>query len=171
MDLWFHWCNEQISKDGGVYSILSRKQAIWDFCFEGLQPFLRYHGYDIGMPDKDFHLAMLRLLFALYNGKRVVAKGSLYTDTEHHYTYCHRIDTQAWQDFWKGWEELDDFQGYAYSVQYILPEILWTWIAVERSAPFEAIEKELDDIEEEAKGKDDPYLQESSKRDYNDRHW
>jgi hypothetical protein len=56
----------------------------------------------------------------------------------------------------------------------LLFEFLWSWLDFETSPAIQDLLQELEDTEyfdEGSKGKDDPYLQESSKRDYHDRHW
>lgn len=171
MSLWTYWCNEQISKDDGIYNICSRKTAIWDFCEQGLVPFLKQHGYPFAKNMPDLHLAVLRLLFAIYEGKHVEPVPSPFSGTEHYDMYCFRVGSVEWQSFWTAWGQLDDFQGYATSFQYRLPEFVWSWLDIERSTTFKAIEDEIEEQEEEAKGKDDPYLAETSRRDYQDRHW
>lgn len=177
MNSWGFWINEPIFTDEGVYTILKRKQAIHLFCYEGLIPFVEAAGYKFYLNDKELFIAMLRLLYKLQQGAKVqpLLVDIPYFEEQYGY-FHHKLDTEAWTHFWNKWGSLQDFEKdrYAYCMQYELAEFVWSWIDFDRSPSAQRLHEELeyDEYQEEvAKGKDDPYLQETSKRDYQDRHW
>lgn len=163
--------------DDGVYNIVKRKHALYLFCTEGLIPFVESAGYKVRVPEAQLYRIVLRLLYTLYQGKPVQPIHNdcqYYEDQYEHFHYT--IDTDRWQTFWLSWGSLDDFaEGhYAHHLQYELPEFVWSWIHVDSSPSALQLYKEIQDVEyyeEITKGKDDPYLQETARREYQDRHW
>jgi hypothetical protein len=176
MDHWAYWINEPIFVDRGT-QYAKRKHAIYSFCKDGLIPLVESAGYKFQYPDsKLFHL-FLTFLYKLYEGHTVqplVVEMPHRDEQSSHFHY--KLDTERWQYFWKKWGSIQDFDegGYAQRLQYELAEFVWSWIDFEKSR---SVEEVYDEIEQEeyrdelTKGKDDPYLQETSKRDYQDRHW
>jgi len=177
MDHWGYWLNEPICMDDGVMNIVKRKHALYMFCKEGLVPFVESAGYKFRFAEGQLYPIVLRLLYTLYKGKTVtpmVNDCQYYEDQYDHFHYT--IDSERWQTFWLSWGSLDDFREgqYAHGLQYDLSEFVWSWIDIDTSPSARQLYKELEEIEyydEVAKGKDDPYLQETARREYQDRHW
>ncbi len=177
MERWGYWLNEPIFLDRGVYNYAKRKHAVYRFCVEGLIPFVKSAGYELEFNEAEMCRTMLRLLFKLSQGKKVrpiTVECDAQEEQLAHYYY--RLDTDAWFSFWSKWGTIQDFDvdGYAHCLQYEMAEYIWSWLDFERSPAIQRVYQELDDEEtydEVSKGKDDPYLQETSKRDYQDRHW
>jgi hypothetical protein len=176
-DTWNYWINEPIYMDDGVTNILKRKQAIYFFCTEGLIPFIESAGFRMIYDQKELTRVLLRLLYMLSVGNKVKPIRLCERPREELYEYyCHWLDTRDWEGFWSKWGCLQDFQPdrFGYCLRTTLSEFVWTWLDLDYSPGFEELLKELeaaDYFEEGTKGKDDPYLQETSKRDYSDRHW
>lgn len=174
---WGYWLNEPIFMDKGVINICKRKHALYKFCTDGILPFLESNGYYTFKNDTELYACILRVLFALYQGKKVIPHKVDYPHGEDHYSmFLHRLDTDSWTSFWSKWGALQDFEVDAYGekLKTILPDLLWSWIDFYNSKTIKILEKELieyDEQDEFSRGKDDPYLQETSKRDYQDRHW
>jgi hypothetical protein len=174
---WNYWINEPVYLDDGVTNILKRKQAIYLFCSEGLVPFIESAGFRMVYDRKELTRILLRLLYMLSIGTRVKPVRFYERPREELYEYyCHSLDTKEWEGFWSTWGSFQDFQPdrFGYCLRSSLSEFVWSWLDLEYSPAFEGLLKELeaaDSLEEGAKGKDDPYLQETSKRDYQDRHW
>jgi hypothetical protein len=177
MDHWGYWLNESIFTDEGVVNLLKRKHALYLFCYEGLIPFVESAGYKFRFAEGELYRVLLRLLYTMYQRKQVVPilnDCQYYQDQYDYFSY--KLDTEMWQTFWKQWGSFQDFavDGYAHKLHYDIAEFVWSWIDTESSPTALALYRELEEIDyydEAAKGKDDPYLQETSKRDYQDRHW
>lgn len=176
---WGYWLNEPIFTDKGTTNICKRKHALHTFCVDGVIPFIESKGYFLYKSDREIYKTLLHVLFTYYQGKRVLPHPIEYPHSEDHYiTYIHIFDTDAWTSFWSRWSNLQDFEPDAYGepFKYILPDLLWSWIDLDNSVPIQILEKELNEYDEQDdatinKGKEDTYLQEHSKRDYQDRHW
>ncbi len=174
--LWGYWLNEPIYLDKGITNIVKRKEAIRIFCIDGLIPFLKRAGYVFYYNDNEVVKQTCRLLFTFYIGKKVKALPIQYENMKEHFDeYECRLGQGDWENFWATWGSIQDFEQdrYGFEMRYILPAILWSWIYFEHSPAIQQLERELQQLEEEdfSKGKDDPYLVETSKRDYHDRHW
>jgi hypothetical protein len=177
MDEWAYWINEPVYLDDGVMNIAKRKHAIAQFVQEGLLPFLHRAGYRVCLQEKELIVVLLRLLFALHKGKQIApieVEGDYMM--EQYDLYCYVLDTETWMQFWKGWGTLQDFsEGRpGYKLQFTLADFVWSWLDFESSSRAFALYEELEEEqyqEEMAKGKEDPYLQDTSKRDFQDRHW
>jgi hypothetical protein len=177
MDSWGYWLNESIYTDDGVYNIMKRKHALLDFCQHGLIPFLESAGYKLRFPEGEFYKVFLRLMFGLSKGhmiKPVINDCQYYEDQYDWFSY--KLDTERWQKFWDIWGSLEDFSKdkYAYRLQFELAEFVWSWIDIDVSPSAIELYRELEEMEyqeEVTKAKDDPYLQETARREYQDRHW
>jgi hypothetical protein len=174
---WNYWINEPIFLDKGVTNILKRKSAISYFCRHGLLPLVQNAGYKLHMNEVDLVKTVLSLLYRLYEGKTVTPiQTNILNEKEQYDLYSYKLDTQVWMDFWETWGDFQEFQedAYAYNLRFILSEFVWTWLDLDSSKAAIELDNELYIIymeEEGAKGRDDLYLQETSKRDYQDRHW
>lgn len=171
---WDYWVEEPI---GLGTQILPRKEAIYTFCIEGLIPMLQDAGYTLRYSPVEASRHLLRLLFHVSRKQKVMPKSTQEDypiEQYHHFCFC--LDTMDWIAFWETWSSLQDFHddGYAYRMRFQLPEFVWSWLNLESSPSAVQL---ADDLEEEdyaedvSKGKEDPYLQDTSKRDYQDRHW
>lgn len=172
---WYTWINEPIFLD--ETTILPRKEAIAYFCKEGLFPFVKHQGYRFRLHDAGIIKYVLKVLFFISEKKKVYpsahAKEIPHLE-EQYFHYCSRLDTIAWMEFWETWKLFQDFQEghYGYNFRFSIPEFIWSWIDLVDSETAIAVEQELDEKEyEDSKGKEDPYLQDTYKRDYQDRHW
>jgi hypothetical protein len=174
---WLYWINESIFLDKGVTNIMKRKHAYSFFCKNGLVPFLKSHGYIFEGSTTELTTKLLRLLFHSWKGYHVQAISQNCDFEEEQYElYCHKVDSQQWDRFWKSWEGFQDFESgaFGYPFQMSLPTFCWSWLNLYISPAAESLHRELEEIlreEEAAKGRDDPYLQETHMRDYQDRHW
>jgi hypothetical protein len=175
--MWDYWINEPVFLDGGVMNILKRKQAISIFVKEGLVPFIEKAGYRFHYTDVELVHVMLCLLYRLYEGKNVIAHERVEKNMlEHLWLYEYRLDSTAWARFWKTWGSSQDFEEgrFGECLRYKLQTFVWSWIDMDRSPASIQLERELEDQENQeefSKGKEDPYLQDHSRRDYQDRHW
>jgi hypothetical protein len=173
---WYTWIQEPIWLEDSPWS---RQEAIAFFCSNGLLPMIEKEGYRLCISEQELTRLVLKCLYAVYQGKRVVPK-DLHKGTsherDHYFHFMFKVDTQRWLQFWDTWGSLQDFQeqAYAYNVRFQLPELIWSWIDLEHSPAAIFLEEELQEEDwqaEVAKGKEDPYLQDTSRRDYQDRHW
>jgi hypothetical protein len=177
MSSWDFWINEPVFYNKGVSVILKRKQALFSFVREGIVPLLQAKGYKLLYSDGQVTRILLNLLMTAQDGKSVrpvTRTDDIYED--HYVLYCHLLDSEVWERFWKAWDGFQDFEEGTpgYKVRFAFPDILWPWIDLESSPVAIQLEKALKEQEaqeEFSKGKDDPYLQENAKRDYQDRHW
>lgn len=177
MDSWGYWLNESIYTDDGVFNTMKRKHALYDFCMEGLLPFVKSAGYSLRFPEGKFYKVFLQMMYSLYEGNTIkpIPNECQYYEDQYD-LYCYNLDTETWQKFWLVWGSLEDFSEdhYAHRLQYELAEFVWSWVDVNTSTSAIGLYRELEELEyqeEGTKGKDDPYLQETSKREYQDRHW
>lgn len=176
MDDWAFWINQPIFIDRGI-QYEKRKHAIYRFCCDGLIPLIESVGYRFEYKDSKFFHAFLSMLHLLSKGHSIrPVTVEIPHEEEQHSEFHYRLDTDVWQEFWKKWGCIEDFDehGYGHRLQYELAEFVWSWLDFENSPAVESLYLELkedDSYEEGPKGKDDPYLQETSKRDYQDRHW
>lgn len=180
---WETWFRTQIYADHGTHSYGPRHLVIRDFVRRGLFPFVRAKGYVFSGDIEKVTISLLRYMFALHEGDKVIFKNPHSKFVQDHVNeFEHRFDSMELEEFWKRWNCIEDFQEYRYAheLHYTLTNFLWPSIDLERSPIFLQIEKALDEIEEweeiqfarkEHKGRDDPYLHDSSKVNYEDRHW
>ena len=177
MSTWEYWINEPIYVDKGITNILKRKQAIYLFCKDGLIPFVKQEGFSLVYDTKELTVILLRLLYGLYKGYDVKPNRTEKDVPKEFYDeYCYRLDSQEWELFWSKWGDLQDFEDgrFAYSLRFTLSEFVWTWIHLENSSTTRELMRRIEEEsygEDGFKGKEDPYLQETSRRDYSDRHW
>ncbi len=128
------------------------------------------------MSDAELVKTLLTLLYKLHEGKTVrPIETDILNEKEQYELYCYKLDTQTWMEFWETWG-FQDFQegAYASNLRFLLSEFVWTWLDLDSSKAAIELDTELYILhmeEEGAKGRDDLYLQETSKRDYQDRHW
>lgn len=175
--MWDYWINEPVFLDEGVLNILKRKHAIYVFCTEGLLPFLERFGFAIVYDEKQLTAILLRMLYALSQRKQIKSVPFQDKPYEEVYAYyLHLIDSQEWERFWSTWGQMQDFlpDSFGYKLRAELPEFIWSWLDFDSSYAIQDLLRELeeaDSSDEGTKGKDDPYLQETLKRDYQDRHW
>lgn len=174
---WDYWINQPIYLDDGVYNILKRKEAIHIFCYEGLFPLIYKAGYSFRHDDKIIFHLLLTALYDIYlqNPLRIRCQRSDYLE-EQYTEFEDILDTQVWMNFWKKWGRLEDFQEYRYGRKffYTLPTLVWSWIDIDMSPRARRLQEDIEIMEaheEATKGKDDPYLAETAKHDYQDRHW
>jgi hypothetical protein len=176
--LWDKWLNETIYADSGIYKYGPRSRVFYEFVRDGLNPFVQSKGYVFNGDVKKITKAFLHFLFAMYTGENIVFQNP-YKDyeKEHFFEFQHRFDSSAIEEFWKDWCSIEDFQesSYGYKVKHILDGFLWATIDLDKSPITEMIDRILyeEEMEErkDSKGKEDPYLQETSKFNYEDRHW
>lgn len=175
--MWDYWINEPVFLDGGVMNIVKRKQAISIFVKEGLLPLLESAGFRCVYTDVQLIHILLSILYRLYEGKDIIPyQRSEQNIQEHQWLYEHRLDSFAWNRFWKRWGSSQDFEEgrFGECLRFKLPTLVWSWIDLDQSPASIGLEKELEEQEyqdEHSKGKEDPYLQDHSRRDYQDRHW
>lgn len=183
--LWLSWIRNPIFADAGVQNIAPRIDVIHEFIVRGLFPWVKSKGYEFAYPSKEITLSLLRYMFSLSLGKKVVFKNphkSVHQD--HRFEFEHRFDTLELEAFWKRWSCIEDFTegNSASTLQFTLPDFLWASIDLSNSpitSKIESIMKEINEYEgeeligipvkRESKGKEDPYLHESMK--YEDKHW
>ena len=176
MEHWGYWLNEPIFTEKGC-AYAKRKHILYSFCMDGLIPFVEAAGYKFAYPDAELYKIVLTSLYYMYQGKRVRANCVLLDAHEEQHARFHQtLDSDAWMKFWEAWGSIQDFdtEGYAHRMQYEFAEFVWSWLDFEHSRTVQQVYEELDDDdyqEEIQRGKEDPYLQETSKRDYQDRHW
>ena len=172
---WNFWINEPIYESDRGLLFRKRKHVIADLCLKGLVPMMKEAGYRFRMANGDLVKQVLLLVFEVSRRKKVIPNR---TDFEipyarEQYAYFHHcIDTEVWLDFWDVWGGIQDF--HESPLRFQLPEFVWSWVDLEKSPTVIQFEKDLqeeDYHEEVSKGKDDPYLQDTLKRDFQDRHW
>lgn len=179
--LWERWTREIIFMDGGVTNYAPRHCVMREFIYRGVVPFLKAKGYTTKDP-KQITLSFLRYLFTLYLGQKVRFLNPYKKESNDHLVeFEDRFDTMEMEPFWKRWGSIQDFEEgrYAHEVRYTLPYFLWTQIVLQSSPAYIKLERILDELDEmenivrpkESKGKEDPYLQESTRYTYEDRHW
>jgi hypothetical protein len=174
---WNYWINEPVFADKGVFNIMKRKEAIYMFVHQGLVPMIESKGYKLYMKDGLLTKTLLQMLYALNEEKQIEPKQTEYEIPDEFLDYFeYQFDSSVWESFWSRWGNIQDFDegGCGESLRMRLPIFVWSWIDLENSASIYRLQKELEEEEyqeEGSKGKDDPYLQETSKRDYMDRHW
>lgn len=176
MEDWGYWINEPIFIDKGA-SYAKRKHILYSFCVNGLIPFVEKAGYRFIYKDKELFKVVLTLLYYIHQGKSL-KPNFIECDAydEQHATFHHKLDTHDWMKFWDTWGHIQDFdtEGYAHQIQFGMAEFVWSWLDFENSKTIKKVYEDFynEDYHEEGhRGKEDPYLQETSKRDYQDRHW
>ena len=180
---WDTWVRKPIFADSGVYNIAPRHVIIRNFVAHGLFPFVKAKGYVFGKDIQGVTNSLLRYLFALSEGKKVLFKNP-HKDfiQDHRIEFDHLFDSIEMEQFWEKWQDIEDFQESRFGncLQYTLPLFIWAAIDLEHSSRFDLVERALDEIEEweesqfgkkDSKGKDDPYLYDTSRINYEDRHW
>ncbi len=175
--IWLNWINEPIFVDKGITHIQKRKHAYVYFCIEGLIPFLKSQDYIFEGSSMELAAKLLRLVYHIYKDHRVEPINHERDFEEDQFDlYCHTFDAFAWEHFWDTWEGFQDFEPGAFGHEFktMLPTFVYSWLDLENSPPAYRLHQELIELmeeEEATKGRDDPYLQETHTRDYQDRHW
>ena len=178
-EMWESWVRKPIYGDDGVYNVGPRYAVLEHFVKRGLFPFVKSKGFRLRGDEPKVLKSFLRYLFEVFLGSKVRFTNP-YPNClrDHKEEFDHRFDSLELEVFWDRWGSIQDFQedAYAFQVRYTLPLFLWAWIDLENSPICIKIESILDEVEEyeatrEPRGKDDPYLQETSKANYEDRHW
>lgn len=180
---WLPWLNTPIYADRGVYAIAPRHLVIRNFVQRGLIPFVRRKGYVFAGDVSQLSMSLLRYLFALSVGDTVKFKNPHQTVYPDHFDeFEHRFDSMELEPFWDQWGCIEDFEEgrFGERLKVTLPYFIWASLNLKASPAYQKLEalfKELDESEmtpaerKEAKLKEDPYLQDSSKLNYEDRHW
>lgn len=181
--LWETWTRKMIYADRGVYNIAPRYLVIRNFVQKGLIPFARRKGYVFQDDATRISNSLLRYLFALYVGDTVKFKNPHHKEYEEHFDeFEHRFDFTEMEPFWEEWGCIEDFEtgNFGEKAKYTLPYFVWASLNLQGSPAYKKLEAVFKEIEEsemtpaerrEAKGKEDPYLQDSAKINYEDRHW
>ena len=177
--LWLSWIHEPIELSQASCFVRRRKDVIYSLCTDGILPMLTEAGYRLPFGATELTLRLLQSLFVLSKGNQIRAyprPEEEMNQEEQYIEYCSRLDTQTWLEFWDVWGASKDFQEDQKTsrLRFLLPDLLWSWMDVERSPSAIALEtliEEWDAQDEAAKGKDDPYLAETARRDYLDKHW
>lgn len=182
--LWDAWVRKPIFADEGVYNYAPRHIVMKEFIEHGVFPFMKSKGYRMRSNATNVTASFLRYLFELSLGSTIRMNDPHPNCLkDHREEFTHRLDSLEMEAIWDTWGSIEDFQEdhYAYKVQFVLPEFLWYWIDLENSPitiKIEAILDELDEIEatqvqrpKESRGKEDPYLHDTNKVTYEDRHW
>ena len=178
--MWETWVRETIFADDGVYNYSSRHAVMFDFIQKGVMPYVKRKGYVFKTDAKDITLSFLRYLFALHLGEKVIFLDPHKNEDKLHFEeFEHKFDTMEMEAFWERWGTIEDFHHYAKKVIYLLPFFIWAQIHLQYSPAYTKLERLLDEVDDmentkrtkESKGKEDPYLHDSSRPNYEDRHW
>lgn len=182
-EAWEKWVRTPIFATAGIYAVGPRYAVLHEFVQRGLFPFVTGKGYVFAKDVKGITMSLLRYLFALWQGKHVKFydphKGC---QPEHGLEFEHRFDTLVLDEFWDQWGGIQDFESdsYGYPLRYTLPFFVWANLDLNRSSIYAEVETALHDLEEyeesiygkrNPRERDDPYLQDTSKVNYEDRHW
>ena len=178
-ETWRYWINEPIYEYETGIQIGKRKHLLREFCLQGLLPLVKHAGYVFQCSDGKLVKQVLLLLFYKSRGKKVVPKPILSDspyEVEQYFHFHYNLDTRTWLDFWDTWGGIQDFQegSFGYDLRFQMSEFVWSWLNLEMSPAAIDFEKEIEEDlyeEEMSKGKEDPYLQDTLRRDYQDRHW
>ena len=179
---WADFLRQHIFLDKGVYNILSRQDAIFEFISEGLVPYLNDIGYIWLKSPHALTKSFLHALFEMWLGNEInipnLQKGF---SKEHYQRYIELLDAAQWDYFWSKWSELEDFSevGYAYRMRFMIQNFVWNNIDLAHSSVTAKVEEEMKERKvfedmlkrgEIAKGKDDPYLQDIQHSSYSQKH-
>ncbi len=181
-ELWEKWTRETIFADDGVYNYGPRHLVIRDFVQRGLMPFVRNKGYSFSNNSEKVTKSLLRYLFALYLDEKVIFKNPHKEDYDDHFDeFEHVFDFVEMEPFWDRWGSIQDFgqDRYAYKFQATLPYFVWAHLNLQNSPRYIKLEKQFDEVEEmekelrqrDPKHKEDPYLVDTAKPNYEDHHW
>jgi hypothetical protein len=181
-DLWTQWVRQPIYI-GKSLETAPRSVAIQNFVKQGLLPFVREKGYTIKGKADDIAIRLLQYMFALYLDEKVVFQNP-WPDAfaEDIQEFDDQFDSMELERFWDTWGYLQDFQenAYAEKLRYTLPAFVWTQIDLENSSRVIQMEKIFQEclemetyeyLKQHPRAKEDPYLHDTSKVNYEDRHW
>ncbi len=176
---WVSWIHEPIELEEAGCRVQRRKDVVYTLCEKGIFPLLTGAGYRLPFGTQELTARLLRALFVLSKGKQILPRARPEEEPNQHeqfLEYTSRLDTQTWLDFWEHWGRSQDFQEQRRTshLKFLIPDLLWSWIDLQRSKSAVALEELIEEWEaqeEAAKGKDDPYLAETARRDYLDKHW
>ena len=133
---WEIWVRKPIFADGGVYNFAPRHSVIRNFVTNGLFPFVKAKGYVFARDANGVTNSLLRYLFALSEGNKVIFKNP-YKEyiKDHRIEFEHRLDSIEIQQFWQVWSDIEDFQEsrFGHCLQYTLPLFIWASIDLELS--------------------------------------
>lgn len=180
---WKQFLHESIYLDNGVVNIVPRHKAIEIFVKECLYPLVKERGYAWKHIEPKVISMMLHVMFMMWLGRKVdfpnLQRGY---SIDHYETFIDSIETETWEKIWRQWGCLEDFSedGYAYRFRYSLQNFLWNCLDLANSTMTQELQEEIDEREifhdslrngpDASKGKEDPYLHDTSNK-YEDRKW
>ena len=180
-NLWETWIRQNIYADDGVYNVAPRHEVMRHFIEKGVFPFVQKKGYRFRENPQKVTNSFLRYLFAVYlNEKIQFLNPHKDEDSSHFDEFDHVFDTMEMEPFWEKWGSIQDFapDHYAEKVRSTIPYFIWASLNLTNSPAYIKLEKIMNEVDEfeitnrkESKAKEDPYLQESSKYNYEDRHY
>jgi hypothetical protein len=180
--LWEPWAKTLIFADNGVYNYSPRHLIVRDFVQRGIFPFVKAKGYVFNGNIQTVTKSLLHYLFALYLKETVIFNNPhKEEDKEHFEEFEHLFDSQEMESFWQRWDCIEDFREdhYAHKLRYMLPYFIWAHLNLTNSPRYIKLEKlfiEVEQMEREEwqrdpKHKEDPYLVDTAKPNYEDHHW
>ena len=181
-ELWERWVRQPIFL-GKSTETAPRYTTILNFVEKGVIPFVRKKGYLLREKGDVITKNLLRYMFSLYLEEKVIFQNphpeAFLEDIQE---FDDQFDSIAVEHFWETWGFIQDFHEgvYAEKIRYTLPAFLWTQIDLENSPRVIQLERlfheilEMENYEyfkQNPRAKDDPYLHDTSKVNYEDRHW
>ncbi len=155
-DGFWDWLEEPASDDESC----SRGQVIRRFVREGLLPFLKEHGYVLGVPETQFGDWIANGLYENRNASHV---GSLWTlpvpNTDWYeedlWQFEHVLSDAVWEAFWADWSGWTDVSPESFrglDRQQDIQALVWKCINIAKSEQTNVVNQFFTDTDDEAPG-------------------
>lgn len=161
--LYREWQKEPIQSLN--YENVSKGKAIYYFIRDGLLPFIQSYGYNLGKGTMQFEDILASMMFTYSINKNKiyrVSETNLTDEMQPHYQhYCHTINYDTWERFWKLWD--NEFNGlFLYEYDTLCSQIqciVWECIELKNSSTYlEYLEETCDSEHDDTPFKEDPYI-------------
>lgn len=162
---WQTWCNEELYCNNHTDERTRRKYLITELVKEGIFPFLKNSGYEIGCDEHRMAECIARYIYFGQISHDHINDDYRQQDYDHYY---YVIDDDAWDNFWSFWSHempcWTDIGEDAQKTREGIRFCVWTLLDLYRSKRTDEVDDILGLNEEENEVTDgrDPYLIDSA---------
>ena len=156
---WQKWCDSDMLYCGVEY--VKRKHLILELARDGIVPFLKKNGYELGCSEHRLAECIAR---SLYFGKTSHEPLNYDYREEDYYHYYYVLDADKWNMFWSKWGNWSDIDEDSATNRAGIEFCVWTLLDLYKSTQTAVVDDMLGLNEEENEHTDtrDPYLVDSA---------
>lgn len=170
---WSIWLKQPIRRFIGDKEKVPRHTALREFIEEGIFPLIKSAGYSLTVNPAEITKKLLHILFVLWQGKELRVPELNPAENEYFEQFNYILDSKKWGNFWRLWNEIEDFEegAYGYCLRIELHYFLWTWVDFDTSPIIQNLFDEVDDMENNGRyGRNDEYQSDLYSANVKDKH-